>query len=213
MKTYIAIVVVAVLLSAVPSCAVEYGSVDKSSSYIDYKNIDLSQVSKRADLYFNLSQSEKEEDLRAAYLEKAKYEYNILALSKYDDIHSVIQLGRIYDLQKQDRYAKSYFSRALGIDYRNPTANYHFANFYYERKDYKKALKYYRKAMEYGVPDDVDLLKNMGDIFEKFADIKRANICYKRAFLVDPSNEYVADKIREMEEINYNPEGYYNRRH
>jgi tetratricopeptide (TPR) repeat protein len=212
MKTYLTLIVVVIFLFTTPVYSVEYGSVNKDSAFVDYKSIDTSQALKRADLYFGLAQTEADEVLKSAYLEKAKYEYNVLSLAKFDDIHSVIQLGRIYDVQKQDRYAKSYFSRALGLDYKNPSANYYFANFYYDRKDYKKALKYYRKAMEYGLPDDINLLKNMGDIFEKFADIKRANICYKRAFLIDPSNEYIADKIREMEEVNYNSADYYNRR-
>lgn len=212
MKTYLTLIAVVIFLFTTPVYSVEYGSVNKDSAFVDYKSIDTSQALKRADLYFGLAQTEADEVLKSAYLEKAKYEYNVLSLAKFDDIHSVIQLGRIYDVQKQDRYAKSYFSRALGLDYKNPSANYYFANFYYDRKDYKKALKYYRKAMEYGLPDDINLLKNMGDIFEKFADIKRANICYKRAFLIDPSNEYIADKIREMEEVNYNSADYYNRR-
>ena len=212
MKTYLTLIVVVIFLFTTPVYSVEYGSVNKDSAFVDYKSIDTSQALKRADLYFGLAQTEADEVLKSAYLEKAKYEYNVLSLAKFDDIHSVIQLGRIYDVQKQDRYAKSYFSRALGLDYKNPSANYYFANFYYDRKDYKKALKYYRKAMEYGLPDDINLLKNMGDIFEKFADIKRANICYKRAFLIDPSNEYIADKIREMEEVKYNSADYYNRR-
>ena len=195
-----------------PSYAVEYGSVSKESSSVDYSSVDINKALKNADLYFNLALKEQDENLKSEYMKKAEYEYNKIYLVKYDDIHSAIQLGRIYDYQKQDRYAKSYFSRALGLNYRNPYVNYYIANFYYDRKDYKKALRYYRKAMDYGIKEDIELLSKMGDIFEKFGDLRRANICYKRAFLADPANEDIPDKIREMEEINYNPAGYYDRR-
>ncbi len=200
------------LCCGLPSYSVEYGSINKEVSSVNYSSIDIDAILKKADLYYSLAQKEQDEDLKSEYLKKAEYEYNIVCKAKYDDIYSAIQLGRIYDYQKQDRYAKSYFSRALGLNYRNPYANYYMANFYYDRKDYKKALKFYRKAMDYGIPEDIELLSKMGEIFEKFGDLKRASICYKRAFLIDPSNEDIPDKIREMEEIDYSSAGYYNRR-
>ena len=165
-----------------------------------------------ADLYFNFALNESDEKMRSEYFNMAQQKYSLLAASRYDDIHSVVQLGRICGMQKQNKNAKSYFFRALGIDYQNPDANYYLADLYYENKDYWNALKYYRKALDGGKDEDAQGLYRMAEIFEKFGDLKRANICYKKAFLLNPADENIPDKIREIEALNYNPKGYYDRR-
>ncbi|MBR1461386.1 tetratricopeptide repeat protein [bacterium] len=194
------------------ACAVEYGSVSSENSIIDYDAINTEKMLEDADLYFNFALNESDEKMRSEYFNMAQQKYSLLAASRYDDIHSVVQLGRICGMQKQNKNAKSYFFRALGIDYQNPDANYYLADLYYENKDYRNALKYYRKALDGGKDEDAQGLYRMAEIFEKFGDLKRANICYKKAFLLNPADENIPDKIREIEALNYNPKGYYDRR-
>ena len=193
--------------------AVEYASVNKSAVSIDYTKVNRADTLDKADSFFDWGLKSEDEDVRRDCLKRAQLEYSILAQAKQDDIYSVVRLARIYDMLKEDRYAKSYFSRAINIDYKNVEANRYFGDFYYSRKDYGKALRFYRQSYEYGQSEDFDTLYKMGSIYEKFGDIKRAGICYKKAFLINPNDENIPDKIRDIEEINTNQSGYYNRRH
>lgn len=199
-------------LNSIALAATEYGSVEKSSVSIDYSKVDKAATLEKADSFFDWALKSKDEEVKKDCLKRAQLEYSIMTQAKQDDIHSVIRLARIYDMLKEDRYAKSYFSRAININYKDVDANRYFGDFYFSRKDYRKALKYYRKAYEYGQVEDFDTLYKMADIYEKFGDIKRAGICYKKAFLINPANEDIADKIRDIEEINVNQAGYYDRR-
>ena len=192
--------------------ATEYASVNKTNVAFDYTKVDIASTLKKADNYFDLSIKTEDEDERKLYLQKALLEYNILTQTKQNDTYPITRLGRIYDMLGQDRYSKSAFSRALNINYKDIDANYYFADFYYKRQDFRKALKYYRKSLEYGKKEDFEILNKMGEIYEKFADMKRAGICYKRAFLINPKNEDIPERIRDIEEIDYNSTGYYNRR-
>ena len=194
------------------SNATEYASVNKTNVAFDYAKVDIAATLKRADNYFSMAAKTEDKDEKNNYLQKALLEYNILTQTKQGDIYSVTRLGRIYDMLGQDRYAKSAFSRALNINFKDIDANYYFADFYYKRQDFRKALKYYRKSLEYGRKEDYEILNKMGEIYEKFADMKRAGICYKRAFLINPKDEEIPERIRDIEEIDYDSTGYYDRR-
>ena len=52
----------------------------------------------------------------------------------------------------------------------------------------------------------------MATMYEKLGDLMRANQYYKKAFLVKRDKSDIADKIREMEDLNYKSTGYYNKR-
>ena len=212
---FLSCIVCAIVLCFSCDCvwAVEYGTVSSNDLiYSVYDDDGSNKLLEDADLYFDFALNESDEKLKLEYLNMAQQKYEILTSTRYDDIYSIVQLGRVLELKNQSKNAKSYFFRALGIDYKNPDANYYLADSYYNNKDYRKALRYYRKALEYGKVEDSQALSRMGEIVEKFGDLKRANICYKKVFLLNPTNEDIPDKIREIEEINYNPQGYYNRR-
>lgn len=50
----------------------------------------------------------------------------------------------------------------------------------------------------------------MGTIYEKLGDLLRANQYYKKAYLVNPDNTKIPDKIRALEALKYQNTGYYN---
>jgi hypothetical protein len=52
----------------------------------------------------------------------------------------------------------------------------------------------------------------MATIYEKLGDLLKANQYYKKAFLARKNKSEIADKIREMEDLNYKDTGYYNKR-
>jgi tetratricopeptide (TPR) repeat protein len=172
--------------------------------------INISEVIKDADKKFAIC----EKDVKSCdekILEDARNNYYLATTIDKGSIYPVIQLARIYDIQKKDRYAKSYFSRALAIDYKNTNANYYFGNYFYTRKNYRKALKLYRHAFKYGMQETPENLGKMADIYEKLGDLARANTYYKKLFLTNPNDSDTPDKIRELEDIKYQNTGYYKR--
>ncbi len=172
--------------------------------------VNISDVIKSADAKF-LACEKNKDSCNSKDLDQARDNYYIATTIDKGNIYSIIQLARIYDIQKNDRYAKSYFSRALAINYKNIDANYYFGDYFYKRRNYKKALKLYRHAFEYGMKESPENLKKMADIYEKLGDLARANTYYKKLFLTNPNDADTPDKIRELEEIKYQNTGYYKR--
>ena len=195
------------------SLATEYGGISKNDSdVIDYTVVDKGMLLNSADECFNNYWSETNTELKKGYLQKASANYYILTKADKKNIYPVVQLARVYDLSKNDKYAKSYFFNALGIDPKNVRANYYFGDFYYKRNDYKKALKYYNKAFEYGMSQNFENMQKMAIIYEKLGDLNKANLYYKNAILANPEDEKLFDKVREIENVKYKNTGYYSKK-
>lgn len=194
--------------------SVEYGSVhyDKGDSAIDYSKIDCSKTLKFADLFFDRAIKSDDKDFKSELLDEAVGQYYILSKVDPNDLHVIIQLARIYDYKDKDKYAKEYFYKALEIDKNYAPANYYFGDYYYSRNNYKKALYYYEIAFKNGYKENYDVLIKMATMYEKLGDLLRANQYYKKAFLVKRDSSEIADKIREIEDIDYKSTGYYNKR-
>ena len=206
------ILIVLILLCTCGSYAVEYGSVRQSDVSIDYSKIDITGRREKADKSFNLAMKEKDSKKKKQYFHDALVEYSVISRVKLDDIHSIVQMGRIYDYNKNNRYAQSYFSRALMIDSKNVEANYYFGDYYNSRKDYKNAAHYYNLAMASGAKETYDTCLKLGIIYEKIGDLNRANIYYKKAYLQNPKNDKLANKIKNLESIKYTNSKYYKKR-
>ena len=69
------------------------------------------------------------------------------------------------------------------------------AEFYNTRKQYKRALEYYNKALMYGMRADASTYKKIGNIYERFGDITRANFYYKESKRLNPRDKNIEDKI------------------
>jgi tetratricopeptide (TPR) repeat protein len=140
--------------------AIEYGSIhyNKNESSIDYSNFDRDKTQKYADLFFNRAMKSKDETFKKELLNEAVGQYYILSKIDPNDLDVLIQLGRIYDYQNKNSYAKGYFYQALEIDKKYAPTNYYFGDYYYSRKEYKKALYYYNIAFENGYKENYDIL-------------------------------------------------------
>ena len=95
---------------------------------------------------------------------------------------------------------------------KNALTNYYFGEFYYTREDYTRALYYYNTAFENGYQETFNVLIKMAVMYEKLGDLLRANQYYKKAFLIQPNNTILPEKIREIESLKYKNTGYYNKR-
>ena len=154
--------------------------------------------------------NEMDSKLKQNYLQKASGEYFILSQADPKDLYPIVQLARVYDLENKNQFAKAYFFQALKIDKNNAETNYYFGEYYYKRRDYTRAIYFYNIAFENGWKENFDILLRMGTIYEKLGDLLRANQYYKKAYLVNPDNTKIPDKIRALEALKYQNTGYYN---
>ena len=96
--------------------------------------------------------------------------YSVLSDAYPDNINYPLKVGKLYDVLRKDRYAKGYYFRAMNIDKSNPEPYFCLGNFYYEREQYRKALKFYLKAYEYG---NILSKEKINTIYEKLGESAR----------------------------------------
>jgi tetratricopeptide (TPR) repeat protein len=185
---------------------------NEKSLSVDYSKLNTEAIKSSADKFFQDALDSTDEKEKAENLKNAAAQYYILSNTDKSDSYPCIRLARIYDLQKNDAYAKAYFYRVLGLNYKDAEANFYFAEFYYTRKQYKKALEYYHNALNYGRKDDAPTMKKIGQIYERFGDIPRANQYYKKSFELNPQDAELSGKINENIIKEYEKSGYYKRR-
>lgn len=189
--------------------AVQFGEIQYKNTFIDYSKIDKSATLKLADFYFNKALETRDKKLKKEYLQKASGEYFILTQIEQDNLYAIVQMARVYDYENENSFAKAYFFQALKIDRDNALTNYYFAEYYYTRRDYTRALYFYNRAFDNGWQENYEVLLKMAAMYEKLGDLLRANQYYKKAYLVKPDNVDLPDKIRSIEALKYKNTGYY----
>lgn len=181
---------------------------EEESVSVDYSKFNPNELKSSAAAYFDKALKTDSEDEKNKYLQYATTRYYILSNIDTDNADYYIALGRIYDMRKIDKYAKAYFCKALGLNYKNPVANYYFGEYYYSRDKYKKALEYYKKALTYGYKgDSSEMLKKMGYMYEQYGDLDRAIMYYKNSTAMKSDPELVK-KIQYIDGENYSSTGY-----
>lgn len=179
---------------------------------VDFSKFDSERSKNTADYFFQKALESDNTNDKEENLKKSAAQYYIVTNTDKANPYAYIQLARIYDMQKNDSYAKAYFFRALGINSTNSDANFYFGDFYFSRNQYRKALDYYQKALQYGKTDNSMLYKNIGYIYERFGDLPRANFYYKKSIALNPGDKDLASKVEESVEDEYEKSGYYKRR-
>ena len=186
------------LLAILPTSAVVRGGVEYSIP-IDYSKLSEKEIEIKARNYFHnatkIKDGKIEEDLTNALML-----YNILQHLNPENIEYAVRLGALYDKLSMDRYAKGYYSKAIGIDKSSPYGYFYFGEYYYKRERYKKALSYYKEALNRGLENDYELNFKMGDIYEKFGDTERSLIHLKKSFEQSP-NPDLELKIQRVEKL------------
>lgn len=188
-----------------PCFAIEKASVKYEENLIDYSVLNADKVMQEADIFFEKYQTTGE----GKYLSTAMGKYYILTKIYPVEMYPTVQLARTYDAKNLDRIAKEYFNKGYDINKKDPYLNYYFAEFYYKRQDYKRALRYYKIAYNNGYSDYYDLNVKIATIYEKFADLLSAKYYYERAYSMDNSQTYLKDKALEIQSLNYDKSEYY----
>ena len=139
----------------------------------DYSKINEQETELKARLYFH--NAEKLDDgIINEDMTNALMLYTVLQQVNPDKIEYPVKLGRLYDKIGKDRQAKGNFFRAIGLDESHPLPYFYLGEFYYKRKLYRRALKYYNETYKRGFETNYNLLYKMGDIYEKFGDTRSA---------------------------------------
>ncbi len=174
-----------------------------------YNKPDAKQILKKANVSMLLWEKSLTDFDRNLYLELAMRNYYLATKIDGSLMEAHLGLARVYDAMNLDRLSKKYFFDALNLGTYNPKTNFYFANFYYKRADYLKALSYYKIAYEHGYSKNYELNYKIAIIYEKIADIESAKEFYNRALKLRPNEESLAEKIRILDELNYGNSQYY----
>lgn len=176
------------------------GKIDYSIP-IDYSKLSEPELSAKARKYYFDAIDSKEKTI-SEDLSNALFLYSVLEKVNPDSLEYALKLGVLNDIANRDRYAKGYFSKALGINKENPEIYYYFGEFYYRRESYRKALRHYIQAYKHGYDSHYETLYKMGDIYEKFGDSRSALKYFKEAQKQNP-NEELDKRVLKIEA--YNP--------
>ena len=197
--------VICFCIIVLPVFSIEKGSVKYEDNLMDYSVLDGQKILTEADSFFERYEATRD----PKDLSTAMGKYYIVTKIYPVEIYPMVQLARTYDEKKLDRFAKQYFSICYDIDKKDPYLNYYMGDFYYKRNDFKRALRYFKRAYENGYGEYYDLNLKIATIYEKFADLLTAKYYYEKAFSLDQSNTNLKDKALQIESLNYENSGYY----
>lgn len=191
-------------LAKIKSTKVEYNYVPYS-----FNKADEARFRNNAKIYLDLYEKAPQGIEKANYLQEAMKNYFLLEKIDCNSIDAQIGLGRIYDEMKLDKLALKHFYEALNMDQDNSDMNYYFGNYFYKRKDYVQAIKYYKNASSSSYSNTYELNYKLGVAHEKLADIESAKKYYLNAQNLYSKNTRLNDKIRLLDELNYSGTQYY----
>lgn len=183
---------------------IRYGEVD-----YEFKQGDEQKFLKNAKVDMLLFQNAKTAQERVYYLQDAMHYYFMVEKINNASIEAQIGLARINDELNIDKVAKRHFYKALNLAPQNPDVNMYFANYYYKRDDLINALKYYKRAYDFGYNNNFFVNEMLGKVYEKLADIQNAKKYYGFAFIMNTKDAFLANKIRLLDELNYSQSQYY----
>lgn len=195
------LLVIIFLFSASPAFCVKSGGVEYHDYLFNYSNYDPEPIREEADLLLEQALAEADKELKDDLLHRAMKNYYILLKITPDNVNYLNKRALIYDIQDRNLLAKSYFSRSLNIQKDNPETNFLVGDYFYKRRDYKRALRYFSAAYENGYVDyDIDF--KLAVIYEKLGDLCNAKRFYQEAYDMDSTQSFLLDKIESIPEEN-----------
>lgn len=167
---------------------------------IDYSYINEGTLNLEAENLFNAYMTAQDETQKKKLLEQMLSDYSVLSKINSENPLYFTRLGIIFDKLGKDRWAKSNFCRSSNMVPDNPYAFYNYGNYFFDRAEYRKALREYMRAYNCGYNTHYETLYQIGRIYEKYGDFTSAIGFYKRASQYKPSSE-LSTKILMLEEL------------
>ena len=136
---------------------------------VDYSNLDENELASRADIFYT-EFSDKTTCKLNDNLTAALNIYSMLSNKNPQNITYALRLGKLYDIIGKDRYAKGNYYRAMGVNPSAPEPYFYLGEFFYVRKHYRKALKFYLRAYSSGYSNHRQTCERLKEIYKKFGD-------------------------------------------
>ncbi len=170
--------------------------------------IDYKKIEKEADTLFYAGIENEDKTTKEAYLDQALTKYMLLLSENPYDAVINTQVGAIHDNLGHSQAAKDYFTRAVNLENLNPFANFYFAEYYFSRRDYNEALKYYLIAYKNGYANSYEVNLKLATIYEKLGDIQKAQKHYIQTKKLNPKISGLGEKIKSLREVYYSKSDY-----
>lgn len=172
---------------------------------IDYTKLNQAELESKAEFYYNPALNSKTLDDN---MSSALNLYTMLSNAYPENINYALRLGKLYDVIGKDRLAKGQYFRAMGLNQSRPEPYYYLGDYFYEREQYRKALKYYIKAYDNGYSEHYPTLEKIGTIYQKFGDTEKALQYLQCASTISP-NEDLDKKINSVKNSDNTNREYY----
>lgn len=189
------------LFSASPAFCTKSGGVEYHDYLFDYSQLDPAPLRLEADSLLAQAKEEENNEVKNDLLHQAMKNYYILLKISPNDVNVLNKRALIYDIQDRNRLAKSFFSRSLNIEKDNPETNFLVGDYFYKRRDFKRALRYFTAAYDNGY-NDYDINFKLAVVYEKLGDLCNAKRFYQEAYALDNSQSYLLEKIESIPEEN-----------
>ena len=147
-----------------PSFSAIKGGIDYKIP-IDYSHYNKTELETKAEFYYEPALNSKKFDEN---MTSALNLYTMLTNAFPENPNYALRLGKLYDVLGKDRYAKGQYYHAMGLNKSNPEPYFYLGNFYYDREQYRKALKFYKIASEKGYSNQTK--EKINSIYKKFGD-------------------------------------------
>lgn len=202
------ILILSVFIANIAFATTQSGYLNYSNMY-NFKNCNVKKILNNANSSMLRFEKATKFTDKKFYLDQAMRNYYLVTLIDYSQIDACIGLGRVYGIMNLDTLANEYFYRALSINSHDAKANFYFAEYFFSENEFIPALAYYKTAYDNGYAKNYTLNYRMGVIYEKLADIVSAKKFYGNALSINENNPILAEKIRLLDELNYDSSQYY----
>ena len=197
----IVLLITTLFLISSPAFSAKSGGVEYHDYLFDYSHLDPEPLKIEADSLLSQALNEKNDETKADLLHQAMKNYYILLKISPDNVNVLNKRALIYDIQDRNILARSFFSRSLNIDKNNAETNYLVGDYFYKRRDFKRALRYFSAAYENGY-SDFDINYKLAVVYEKLGDLCNAKRFYQDAYAFDETKSEILDKIESIPEEN-----------
>lgn len=217
MKIYNNKFALAILFTFIITCfcnvevlALQRGSLEYLENRFDYSTLNPAGLIQLGDTYFEQAINTKNKLTREKLFRYAMGNYFLSSKADPKNVYPYVQLGRIYDKMNINSLAKESFYKATNLDYYNPYANFYFAEYYYDRRDYTRALRYYIISYQNGYENNFETTAKIANIYEKLGDLINAKDFYNKSLELNP--EKAAEfqkKLEQIDSLKYDESEYY----